>query len=229
VYDLQQNPLLTLEDRVLKCILPNFNGKTAVDIGCGTGRWLSHLNECGAASLYGLDSSPAMLEVAGRRCLANVNLIHTELPSIPLEGGCVDLALASFVLSYVADMDSCVLELARVVRAGGDLFISDMHPATAAALGWTRSFSSAGQTYKLAVESRPIRDVINRVVSKGFRLITCLEPHFGEPEHNLLRLGGRELALRQSIGMPPIYLLHFHRLPEAQEIVSIAGGLNDAR
>jgi hypothetical protein len=104
-----------------------------------------------------------------------------------------------------------------------------MHPVTAAALGWTRSFTSAGQTYQLAVQSRPIRDVINSAELKGFRLVTCLEPQFGEPEYDLFRLGGREFAWRQSIGMPPIYLLHFRRLPEALEMASIAGGIYDIR
>jgi cytosine/adenosine deaminase-related metal-dependent hydrolase/ubiquinone/menaquinone biosynthesis C-methylase UbiE len=218
VYDQQRNPLLALEDRILKCILPDFKGKTAVDIGCGTGRWLSHLAQGGVTSLYGLDNSPAMLEVAGRRCSTTTQLIQAELPLIPLDSNSTDLALASFVFSYVADLESCVLEMARVVRAGGDLFISDMHPETAAALGWTRGFSSAGQTYQLAVQNHSIGAVINTAVSKGFRLATCLEPQFGDSEYDLFRLDGRELAWKQSIGMPPIYLLHFRRLPEAPEI-----------
>jgi cytosine/adenosine deaminase-related metal-dependent hydrolase len=161
-----------------------------------------------------------MLEIAKHRS-AGAHLIRAKLPSIPLESNTADLALASFVLSYVADLASCFSELARVVRSGGDLFISDMHPVTAAALGWTRGFSSAGHTYQLDVQNRSILDVINIAVSKGFRLAACIEPQFGNPEYDLFRLGGRELAWKQTIGMPPIYLLHFRRLPEDPQM---AGG-----
>lgn len=218
VYDRQRNPLLELEERILARILPGSQGRHILDIGSGTGRWLSRFAQGGPASLCGLDSSRAMLEAAARRGLGAARLMQAELPSIPLAADSADLAIASFVLSYVADLENCASELARVIRTGGDLFISDMHPATAAALGWTRSFSGEGRTYHLAAHSRPIHHVVNTVVSKGFTLAACLEPQFGRPEYDLFCASAREDAWQQSIGMPPIYLLHFRRLPSLPAI-----------
>ena len=43
VYDTQANPLLVLEERFLRRLLPDIDGKDILDIGCGTGRWLEHL------------------------------------------------------------------------------------------------------------------------------------------------------------------------------------------
>lgn len=211
VYDEQENPLLSLEERFLSCILPDSANKHVVDIGCGTGRWLSYFSRAGAASLCGLDNSKAMLDVAAGKHLANARLVQAELPLIPIETGSTDLALASFVLSYVADIDQCASELARVIRTGGDLFVSDMHPETAAALGWSRGFSNAGQTYRMVVENRPISEIIDAFVSKGFLLATCIEPRFGRPEHDLFRRCGKDAAWNQVDGVPPIYLLHFRR------------------
>lgn len=215
VYDKQGNPLLALEERMLTRILPDSRGRDALDIGCGTGRWLKHCARGGAASLRGLDHSREMLDVAAGKDLPHARLVLAELPSVPLANETADFVLASFVLSYVQDMEKCASELARVIRAGGDLFISDMHPATAAALGWKRGFHSHGRTYELAVESRSIADLVRTLGAHGFTLAVCLEPEFGEAERELFRMYGRDEAWQQVVGKAPIFLLHFRRLPAA--------------
>jgi ubiquinone/menaquinone biosynthesis C-methylase UbiE len=213
VYEQQQNPLLSLEERYLSRLLPDTSQKDVIDVGCGTGRWLAHFSRVGVRSLCGIDSSTEMLEAAGAKHLANTCLVRAELPSIPIESNSMDLAIASFVLSYVKELENCASDLARVLRAGGDLFISDMHPNTAATLGWSRSFSTSGRTYKLAFEKRHIAEVIDIMVSQGFSLTACIEPCFGTPERDLFGTCAKDSAWRAVDGKPPIYLLHFRRLP----------------
>lgn len=213
VYDRQDNPLLALEERILAVVLPDSRGRHVLDVGCGTGRWLSHFAHGSAASLIGIDGSREMLDVASAKSLLGVHLVQAELPSIPVENSTADLVIASFVLSYVADIERCACELARVTRSGGDLFLSDMHPATAAHSGWKRGFHHSGQTYELAVHHHRIADLIDTLGSHGFILVAIYEPEFGEAERDLLRMRGKEEIWRQTIGKPPIYILHFHRLP----------------
>ena len=184
-----------------------------MDVGCGTGRWLAHFARAGVASLCGVDSSTEMLEAAGARQLAKVRLLRAELPCIPVDSDSMDLGVASFVLSYVKDLEKCASELARILRAGGDLFISDMHPNTLTTLGWSRSFSSDGRTYQLAFESRQIAEVIEIMASQGFLLTGHMEPCFGTPERELFRRCGKDAAWRGVDGLPPIYLLQFRKLP----------------
>jgi len=213
VYDHQENPLLSLEERYLPCLLPDSKGRNVLDVGCGTGRWLTRL-ACGRpASLHGVDASRKMLDVAAAKHLADVQLDYGELPSLPVTSGSVDLVLASFVLSYVEDMERCASELARVMRSDGDLYISDMHPDTSVALGWKRGFDMAGLTYRLATQTRPLARLIDSFTSNGFVLAARIEPPFGELERGLFQIRGKEAAWRQAMGMPAIYLLHFRRLP----------------
>lgn len=217
IYDQQQNPLLALEERYLSRLLPDTADRNVMDLGCGTGRWLKYFARTGAASLCGIDGSSAMLEAAAARQLANVRLLRAELPCIPVESDSIDLALASFVLSYVKELEDCATELARVLRIGGDLFISDMHPYTAGTLGWSRSFSDGGQTYGLVFENRRIADVIDIMESRGFSPVACLEPRFGASESDQFRRCGKDAAWRAVDGMPPIYLLHFRRAPSRHD------------
>ena len=43
VYDKGANPLVALEERFLKGLMPSIEGKDVLDVGCGTGRWLERL------------------------------------------------------------------------------------------------------------------------------------------------------------------------------------------
>ena len=214
VYDTQPNPLLALEERYLGRLLPHTKDRHVLDVGCGSGRWLWRLIQGGPASLHGLDSSSEMMEVAARKELSDAELIHAALPLIPIGSGSKDLVLASFVLSYVEDLELSASELARVIRPGGDLFLSDMHPGTAATLGWKRGFDAPAQTYRLKVHTRPLIDLISTFVAHGFAIVVCLEPPFGESEHELFMTAGKEAAWQQAAGNPAIYLLHFRRMSE---------------
>src|ERR1700754_2745400 len=124
-YNTQENPMLILEQRHLRSLLPETKGKRILDVGCGTGRWVELLSRFGdAASLQGLDSSREMLKIASEKCADDVLLTYAELPNLPISSRSVDLVIASFVLSYVEDLELCASELARCVQDGGDLFLS---------------------------------------------------------------------------------------------------------
>src|SRR6516164_4578044 len=69
VYDEQVNPLLLLEERYLAALVPDIQGLAVLDVGCGTGRWLTRLAGEGVQRLTGIDPEPGMLERASRSLL----------------------------------------------------------------------------------------------------------------------------------------------------------------
>jgi cytosine/adenosine deaminase-related metal-dependent hydrolase/ubiquinone/menaquinone biosynthesis C-methylase UbiE len=212
VYDKQENPVLALEERYLTCLLPERTGRHLLDVGCGTGRWLGRLVQEGrAASLRGVDGSMEMLEAASAKTLPGVLLTHGELPSLPVVSASADLVLVSFVLSYVDDLRRCASELARVTREDGDVFLSDMHPETSAALGWERSFGVGDRKHVLQESHWSLGEIKDAFAACGFVLVACLEPSFGEMEHELFRVRGKDELWHEAAGMPAIYLLHFRR------------------
>ena len=56
-YDSDINPVLSLEQRVLKSLLPLGENADFVDLGCGTGRWLERLADLRPRTLLGIDPS----------------------------------------------------------------------------------------------------------------------------------------------------------------------------
>ena len=79
--------------------------------------------------VVGIDNAPAMLEVARKNLRAlgasNVDLVVGEASRLPLDDGAVDAAFANMVLHHADDPEAMLREMARVVRPGGTVVITD--------------------------------------------------------------------------------------------------------
>lgn len=137
------NPLMEVEQAAVLELLPSLSGLTVLDAGCGTGRYTRVLEKIGAARVVGLDRSEAMLRrgVRGPR-------IRGDLRQIPLANASFDVVVSGLALSDVADPIPVVREWARVLRRGGILVCSTLHPR-GRELGWTRTFETSTGTHTL--------------------------------------------------------------------------------
>ena len=126
-------------------------GRSVVDAGCGSGRYLLHALERGAARVTGVDLSPQMLARAGaelglRTRAAEVALTQGSLTALPIPDGAADLTICGLVLGHLEQLEPALAELRRVTRPGGMVLCSDVHPI-GHALGWLRDFKSGGQRF----------------------------------------------------------------------------------
>ena len=105
-------------------------GKSALEIGCGTGRFLAAMAP-ELLSVTGIDISENMLKVAADRCknIANVDLIHSDgrvFGSLPGEPFDLIVAIDSFPYLFEAGEEILmgnIKEIKRVLRVGGRLLI----------------------------------------------------------------------------------------------------------
>ena len=97
------------------------------DVGCGTGFVAAGLAPL-VSRVYALDGSPAMLDVARRNLAAYDNVVYqtTEGSALTLPDASVDAALANMYLHHCTDPAAAIREMARIVRPGGRLVITDM-------------------------------------------------------------------------------------------------------
>jgi len=159
-YDDSPNPMLSLEERFLAPILPNLRGKDVVDVGCGTGRWLERIAKSLPRSMTGVDVSPEMLDRARQKLAREAVLIVGNATSLPIADMSADVVLVSFVASYVAELPRFAAELRRVARRDSRIYISDLHPDTAAACNWKRTFGSGRKRVGLTTHQRSLPEVI---------------------------------------------------------------------
>jgi len=211
VYDSQLNPFLMLEERETIPMLPSVAGCDVLDVGCGTGRWLSRLERYGPASLCGIDGSPAMLIRARQKVNKTTLLCQSSSSKLPIDDSSKDLILASFVLSYLDDLYTFAEECVRIVRPGGCVLISDMHPTTAAKRDWRRSFRVDGMEIEIPTRPRTLQEIVSAFQGRGFDVQTLIEPPFGLPERPLFESAGKRFDYEDLIGVPAIYILKLQR------------------
>jgi ubiquinone/menaquinone biosynthesis C-methylase UbiE len=111
-----------------------------LDAACGTGRHSKWLASRGQA-VIGVDALSDMLAKA-RAKLPTTRFEEGDLAALPLPDASVDAALCALALVHLSDLRPAVAELARVVRPGGRIVISDVHPFLTA-LGWQAQFRYA--------------------------------------------------------------------------------------
>jgi cytosine/adenosine deaminase-related metal-dependent hydrolase/SAM-dependent methyltransferase len=206
-YDRELNPMLALEKRFLETLLPPVAGLDVVDLGCGTGRWLETFQGMRPRSLFGVDSSVEMLEVAGAKLGAAARFAQADCADVCLESCSADLVLCNFVLSYIEDAGVFLAKVRKMLRAGGSVFITDVHPETSSRLNWRRGVKVEDEFREIQTFPRSLEAVIDLCESANFSVSVCLEPRFGERERGIFCAAGKQDYFEDIKEHAAIYIL----------------------
>jgi ubiquinone/menaquinone biosynthesis C-methylase UbiE len=95
-------------------------GPTILDVGCGTG--INQTEFSGSGRSVGIDSSLTALTLSRQRGVNN--LIQSDIESLGIATGCVDLITALDVLEHVDDDLLAMKELRRVLSPDGALLVT---------------------------------------------------------------------------------------------------------
>jgi len=104
----------------------NINSSSVVaDVGTGTG-FIAEAALATGARVIGIDSSDAMLAQVGSRFVGKrFEARQGDVESLPLSAGEVDAVLANMVLHHAERPAEAIREMARVLKPGGTLVITD--------------------------------------------------------------------------------------------------------
>lgn len=211
IYDLSPNPLLACEERHLVPILTDLQHKQILDLACGTGRWLGNLLALGAKSGVGIDCSAAMLEVAAKKDAITGRVARAACESLPFRSAVFDLAVCSFAIGHIVDLEPMVRELARVTKAGADVFISDLHSG-AFARGWRVGFRDDSAAVQIEMSPRAGEDIVDAFSKNGFECLTHTPLCLGDPEKPIFARAGKAQSFADACQFPAVLVCHFTRL-----------------
>lgn len=153
-------------------------GECLVDVGCGTGVLLARALEIEPRlDLIGVDPSREMLEMARARLPPGVPLLDAPAEALPLGDARADVMVSSSSLHYWSDPASGLRELARVLRPGGRLVISD----------WD---GDAWRTRATVLWLRILRRPLGRVMGERELRALLASSGFGEIEASRHAAGG---------------------------------------
>lgn len=125
-YDSRPNPLVDIEEPIVRAMIDQLPPGIAVDAACGTGRQAAYLQQRGH-HVIAIDASDAMLKKARQR-VPTAEIRPGTLLELPVADAGADLAICTLALTHTNDLERPIAELARIVRPGGRVILSDAHP-----------------------------------------------------------------------------------------------------
>jgi ubiquinone/menaquinone biosynthesis C-methylase UbiE len=204
-YDRPGNVTVELEQSVVWEMLDALPPDSLVlDAGCGTGRHTLRLVQLGHR-VIGVDASESMLDRA-RQKLPDATFLVGDITAIPLEQSAVDAAVCALALSHAARLEPALAELARVVRSGGRLIVSNPHPFATAYLNW-RATVDAEDGGRAVITEHPHThaESIRAFREVGFEVLACVEPTLSRELAAAEAKAGLEDAFRAALtGIPVV-------------------------
>jgi ubiquinone/menaquinone biosynthesis C-methylase UbiE len=124
-------------ERALRAFLLSGTRLDVLDVGCGTGYWLTRLASADRR-VVGLDASAAMLHQIPRR--ERFELVHARAEALPLEAGKFDRVFCLNSLHHFADKRAFIGEARRVLRGGGGFMTVGLDPHTGLDKWWVYDY-----------------------------------------------------------------------------------------
>jgi SAM-dependent methyltransferase len=164
-----------------------------LDAGCGTGRLAAELAESGLARVWGVDSSPEMLEVA-RAKTRRAGFKLGRLEALPFRDAWFDAAVAWLVV-HLVDRPAAFGELRRVLGPGGRLAVVTFDPAHFADFWLNRFFPSIERVDRARF---PDAETLERELREGgfddLRLLRVSQRASLDRDEALRRIRGRHIS-----------------------------------
>ncbi|MBR4653057.1 MAG: ubiquinone/menaquinone biosynthesis methyltransferase [Kiritimatiellae bacterium] len=110
-----------------------------LDLACGTGdSTLALARRFPSAEIVGVDITPAMLDMARRKCAApNMRFMEGDAQGLPAAAaGPFDACMCAFGFRNFPDRRKALREVGRVLAPGGELVVLEFFRPANAALGW---------------------------------------------------------------------------------------------
>lgn len=173
--DEPDNSVIRGEEEVIWDMVDDGKGLRVLDVGCGTGRHAVPLARAGA-HVIGYEPSPGMLARARVKAQGlDVDLRSGGIEDLDAAPGGFDLVLCCLVLSHVEDLVGAVARLARHVRPGGRLIVSDFHPFCLL-VGWRTSFRTPEGKFVVPNHIHLASEYMGAMQAAGLRVTRFAEP-----------------------------------------------------
>jgi ubiquinone/menaquinone biosynthesis C-methylase UbiE len=170
-----------------------------LEIGCGAGHLTVRLAER-ELQVDAIDASPAMVEAAAGRAVEEgigerVTVKVADVHALPFESSHFDLIVAVGVIPWLHSPDAAVAEMARVLRAGGQLIVTADNRARLSSFTDPRAMLALSPLKNAQVALRRRRGLATS--------------RLDYPRHidKLLRASGLNPVARRTIGFGPLSLL----------------------
>ncbi len=140
-YDVE-NPLTTMDSLAVNFFSHDIAGKDLLDAACGTARRLVFPKGDGPRTAFGVDLVFEMLAAGRREPSRPRTTAGGDLRALPFGDETFDVVWCRLAAGHLLEIAPLYRELARVLRTGGYVVLTDFHPE-AIRRGHARAFRDA--------------------------------------------------------------------------------------
>jgi malonyl-CoA O-methyltransferase len=177
-YKNETNPIKDWSDKLVQKLLPDLNGKSILDYGCGTGKFCHFAESKQASRIVGIDLSPAMIEQA-KKLSNKTEFICGDIRQVHLPKNCFDVIITALVLGHVENLGACLDALLQTMKTGGSIVITDFHPFLTM-MNAKRTFSdpSTSKQFEVRHHLHLFEEYFSAFHRNGFIVDTLEEPQY---------------------------------------------------
>ncbi len=173
-YDQMPNLLLDAEQPAVEKILSKLPAGKIADFACGTGRYSVLLNNLGH-QVVGIDQSTSMIQVAKSKS-SNIEFVESDITQVDCKDETFDHAICALALSHFEDLTDPIKEITRLVKPGGKIILSDIHPLIVT-LGGHADFVTKNCDKGFIKNNIHLHsDYISQFNANHLEIIRCMEP-----------------------------------------------------
>lgn len=161
-------------------LLPAFEGKRVLDLGCGYGWHCLYAASGGATKVLGIDLSAKMLEEAVRRnTFPAVEYRRMGIEDFDYPAESYEVVISSLAFHYIEDLHDVFRRVYRTLTAGGTFVFTIEHPV----------FTAYGtQDWIYATDGEPLHWPVDRYFCEGSRETRFLGEKVMKYHHTLTSL-----------------------------------------
>ena len=199
----------------LQKLMPDFHGKTVLDLGCGYGWHCKYAAENGARHVTGTDISGKMLQVAVRQNGGDrIEYRTAAMEDLTFPEETFDVVLSSLAFHYVQDFEPLVKNICMWLKTGGDFVFSVEHPVFTSSGPQDWYYDGDGNILHFPVDhyyyevardavflgehvikyQRTLTTYLNTLLENGFELLHVVEP---KPPENMMDIPGMRDEMRR--------------------------------
>lgn len=176
-YDTHLNPLIPIEELTTRSLLRTLPCHHVLDAATGTGRYALYFAKQGKR-VTAADASRRMLAEAkakAKREKLVIDFQRKDIADLSFDDGLFDLVICALALSHQPDLVKPSRELVRVLRRGGNLIITDLHPWFQAKCGSQYEIELEGERYAYPLCYTGTDDYVHAVKLSGAEVLAVLD------------------------------------------------------
>ncbi|MGM0238955.1 class I SAM-dependent methyltransferase [Enterococcus sp. AZ103] len=203
------------EWQTLEKLLPNFQDKSVLDLGCGYGWHCIYAAEHGAKKVHGVDLSEKMIAVAREKNhFQQVTYQQADIATVDFPENNFDIVMSSLAFHYLPDFSTIARRVHSYLKPDGIFVFSVEHPIFTAAGSQDWYYNENGEILHFPVDNyfyegerkahflnsqvvkyhKTLTTYLDGLLQNGFMIERIVEP---TPAENLLDSPGMKDEFRR--------------------------------